>query len=106
MAKQFHIVAKISDIQPGMVVYVQVEDEEIAICNVDGNFFAIADVCSHDGGSLDQGELEGDIIECPRHGAQFNVRTGEVVQRPAVVPIDTYEVQIQGDDILVAVDPY
>ena len=106
MAKQFHKVAKVSDIQPGQVISVLVEGEEIAVCNVDGSFFAIADICSHDGGSLDQGELEGDIIECPRHGAQFNIRTGEVVQRPAVVPIDTYVIQIQGDDILVEIDSY
>ena len=106
MARQFHKAARTSDIRPGKVIVVQVEGEEIAICNVDGEFFAIADVCTHDGGSLDQGELEGDVIECPRHGARFNVRTGEVVQMPAVVPLDTYEVQVQGDDILVAVESW
>ncbi len=104
MARQFRKVAKTSDIEPGKVIVVQIEDEEIAICNVDGEFFALTNVCTHDGGSLDQGELEGDVIECPRHGAQFDVRSGEVVQMPAVVPLDTYEVQVQGEDILVAVE--
>ena len=104
MAKQFYKVAKTSDIEAGNIISVRVRNEEIAICNVDGEFFAIADICTHDGGSLDQGELEGDIIECPRHGAQFNVRTGEVVGPPAVVPVDTYELQVQGNDILVAVN--
>ena len=104
MAKQFYIVAKTSDIEAGTIISVRVQNEEIAICNVDGEFFAIADICTHDGGSLDQGELEGDIVECPRHGAQFNVRTGEVVGPPAVDPVDTYELQVQGDDIMVAVN--
>ncbi|MEE8442747.1 MAG: non-heme iron oxygenase ferredoxin subunit [Dehalococcoidia bacterium] len=104
MDKQFRKVAKTSDIEAGKVIVVQVEDEEIAICNVDGEFFALANVCTHDGGSLDQGELEGDVIECPRHGAQFDVRSGEVLQMPAVIPLDTYEVQVQGEDILVAVE--
>lgn len=106
MVRLFHKVARTSDIEPGKVIVVQIEGEEIAICNVADQFFAIANVCTHDGGSLDQGELEGDVIECPRHGARFNVRTGEVAQMPAVVPLDTYEVQVQREDILVAVESF
>ncbi|MCH7705669.1 MAG: non-heme iron oxygenase ferredoxin subunit [Chloroflexi bacterium] len=105
MATQLYEVAKTGDVPPGYVISVEVEGEGIAICNVDGEFFAIADECTHDGGSLDQGELEGDIIECPRHGAQFNVRTGAVVEPPAVESIGTYQVEVRGDTILVAVEP-
>ena len=104
MAKELHKVAKTFDVKPGMFKVVQVEKEEIVLCNVDGDFFAIDDICTHDGGSLHQGCLSGDIIECPRHGARFNIRTGQVVELPALYPIATYEVKIQGDDILVAVD--
>ena len=105
MATQQFEVAKTSDIPPGYVVSVEVEGESIAICNVDGEFYAIADECTHDGGHLDQCELEGDVIECPRHGAQFNVRTGAVVEPPAVASVDTYQLEVRGDTILVAVEP-
>ncbi len=69
-------VAQASDVPPGRVLSVPVGDLEVAVCNVDGTFYAIDDVCTHDGGALDQGELEGNEIECPRHGARFDVRTG------------------------------
>jgi nitrite reductase/ring-hydroxylating ferredoxin subunit len=105
MALQLYEVAKTSDLPPGYVISVEVEGEGIAICNVDGEFFAIADECTHDGGSLDQGDLQGDVIECQRHGAQFNVRTGAVVEPPAVAPIGTYRIEVRGDTILVEVDP-
>ena len=105
MALQLYEVAKTSDLPPGSVISVEVEGESIAICNVDGEFFAIADECTHDGGSLDQGELEGDVIECPRHGAQFNVRTGAVMEPPAIAPIDTYRIEVRDDTILVEVEP-
>lgn len=105
MASQLYEVAKTGDIPPGYIVSVEVEGEGIVICNVDGEFFAIADECTHAGGQLVEGELEGDIIECPRHGAQFNVRTGAVVEPPAKEPVDTYRVEVRGDTILVEVEP-
>jgi 3-phenylpropionate/trans-cinnamate dioxygenase ferredoxin component len=97
-------VAKVSDVAPGTVKYVGVGPEEIALCNVDGEFYAIADVCTHDGGSLDQGSLDGYQIECPRHGARFDVRTGAVRALPAILPIPTFDVRVEGDTILVDVD--
>jgi 3-phenylpropionate/trans-cinnamate dioxygenase ferredoxin subunit len=96
--------AKIGDIPPGRVKVVEVGDEDVALCNVDGEIFAIANVCTHDDGPLGQGYLLGDEIECPRHGARFNVRTGEVKTLPAIIPVPTFEVQIEGDDVLVNVD--
>jgi 3-phenylpropionate/trans-cinnamate dioxygenase ferredoxin component len=97
-------VAKTADIPPGRVAVFHVDDRDVAICNVDGEFYAIDDVCTHDGGSLDQGELEGDQIECPRHGARFDVRTGEAVQLPAFEPVETYPVRLEGDTIQLGVD--
>jgi 3-phenylpropionate/trans-cinnamate dioxygenase ferredoxin subunit len=95
--------AQVSDVAPGQVKVVEVEGEDVALCNVDGEIYAIADVCTHDDGPLGQGCLHGDQIECPRHGARFNVRTGQALGLPAVVPLPTFAVQVEGDDILVNV---
>lgn len=97
-------VARTADIPPERVAVFQVGDHEVAVCNVDGQFYAIDDLCTHDGGSLDQGQLEGDEIECPRHGARFNVTTGEATQLPAFEPVETHEVRIDGDTIHVGVE--
>ena len=96
--------AKISDIPPGQVKVVEIGFEDVALCNVDGKIYVIADVCTHDDGPLGEGHLHGDQIECPRHGARFNVRTGEALTLPAVVGIPTFEVKVEGDDIFVDVD--
>ena len=96
-------VAKTSEVPTGRVKVVVVGDRRIALCNVDGEFFAIDDICTHDGGPLDQGELEGTVIECPRHGARFSVRTGKVLALPAVKPLNTYPLRVEGSEIQVAV---
>ena len=92
-------VGKVVEVPPGKAKVYEVGDRFVAVCNVDGTFYAVDDVCTHDEGSLDQGELDGFEIECPRHLARFDVRTGEVKALPAVVPIDTFGVRIDGDDI-------
>jgi len=97
-------VFKTSDIPPGKVRLIEVAGQPIAVCNVDGTFYAVDNVCTHDGGPLDQGELEGYEIECPRHGARFDVRTGQVTLMPAVIPIRAYSVRVEGDDLLVKVE--
>jgi 3-phenylpropionate/trans-cinnamate dioxygenase ferredoxin subunit len=97
-------VARASDIPPSRVGVYEVGDHEVAVCNVDGAFYAIDDLCTHDGGSLDQGELEDAEIECPRHGARFDVRTGAAVQLPAFQPVETHAVRVDGDDIQVEVE--
>ena len=97
-------IATTADIQPGKVAVYEVDGRQIAVCNVDGTFYAIDDICSHDGGSLDQGELEDDQIECPRHGARFDVKTGRALTLPAVMPVQSYPVQVNGDAIEVSVE--
>ena len=94
-------VAKTSDIAPETAKYYNVAGTDIALCRVGDEFYAIADVCTHDGGPLDQGELDDYQIECPRHGARFDVRTGEVITLPAVLDIATYPVKVEGDDVYV-----
>jgi 3-phenylpropionate/trans-cinnamate dioxygenase ferredoxin component len=94
-------VANVADIAPGTTRRVVVDGQEILICNVEGNFFAIEDVCTHDGAPLDQGELDGKCIVCPRHGATFDVQTGEALTLPAVIPLSTYAVELKDGEILV-----
>ena len=94
-------VAKKSEIAPGTTKRVKVKKTEVLLCNVDGEIFAIEDVCTHDGGELDQGQLDGCKIMCPRHGAMFDVKTGAALTLPAIVPVPTYEVRVEGDDIFV-----
>lgn len=99
----FESVAKVSGTPPGTISVHDVGGVRIALCNVNGRFYAIDDVCTHDGGPLDQGELDGEQVECPRHGAKFDVTTGRATVLPAVRPVKTYRVEIAGDDVQVEV---
>ncbi|HUF83556.1 MAG TPA: non-heme iron oxygenase ferredoxin subunit [Acidimicrobiia bacterium] len=76
-----------------------IDGQSVLVCNVGGEYYAVADVCTHDRGPLGEGRLRGPIIECPRHGARFDVRDGSVKVPPAVVPIDTYPVRVRGDEL-------
>ena len=79
----FVTVATLSDVPEGTLKLVQVGDEEIALANVAGTVYAISDVCPHRQASLSEGELEGELLMCPRHGSMFDVKTGEVSGPPA-----------------------
>ena len=79
---------------PGEPAVVELEDTNVAVFNVDGEFYAIQDVCTHDGEELTGGPVEGDQIICPRHGARFCVRTGEALSPPAYEPVHTFPVRI------------
>lgn len=98
----FQTVARADEIEPGEMRQVRVGRKRICVLNVEGEFFAIDDTCTHEEASLCEGELFGDIVECPLHGAAFNVRTGEVEAFPAVVPVETYQVRIVDGEIQVA----
>ena len=97
-------VARKSAIAPGGMTRVVVDGVPVLLCNVDGEIYAVEDVCTHDGGALDGGELDGCRIMCPRHGAFFDVTTGKALTLPAVSPLPVYAVTINGDDISVDVD--
>ena len=96
--------ARVSDLPEGQIKVVEIGDEEVALCNVEGAFYAIANVCTHDDGPLGAGCLLGDEVECPRHGARFSVRTGEVRALPAILPLPTFPVRVEGEEILVDVE--
>ncbi|MFN2460147.1 MAG: non-heme iron oxygenase ferredoxin subunit [Candidatus Velthaea sp.] len=94
-------VARISDVPLGGTHRVTLDGADVLLCNVDGVIHAIDDVCTHDGGALDQGELEGCRIMCPRHGAYFDVTTGAALTLPAILPVKVHAVHVQGDAIYV-----
>jgi 3-phenylpropionate/trans-cinnamate dioxygenase ferredoxin subunit len=96
-------VAKRAGVPPGATQRVLVDGTPVLLCNVDGEIYAIEDECTHDGGPLDQGQLEGCRIMCPRHGAYFDVATGAALTLPAIIPVQTYRVHVEGDDIFVDV---
>ena len=92
-------IGKTSDIAPGTVRVFDVDGQAVAVANVDGQFYAFADVCTHDNGPVAEGELDGCVIECPRHGARFDITTGAVLSMPAVVDLPVYDLTVEGDDI-------
>ena len=98
---EFIKVAQISDLAPGEKMLVEYDDEDVGLFNLNGQLYAISDVCTHDDGPLLNGELDGDCIICPRHGARFNVKTGAQTM-PAFSPVPLYHVKIEGDDIFIA----
>jgi 3-phenylpropionate/trans-cinnamate dioxygenase ferredoxin subunit len=91
-----------SELQPGGKKLAEVDGRPIALFNVDGKFYAIDDVCTHDGGPLAEGQLIGCEIMCPRHGARFDVRTGKALCMPAVEPVAVHETEVRGDDVYVS----
>lgn len=98
---------KKTDVLPGIAKSYDIGDNKIVICNVNGEFFALEDVCSHDSGELVLGEgklIETCQLECPRHGARFDVKSGEAKRMPAVAPVKTYRVKVMSDEIEVEVD--
>ena len=96
-------VASTSDLKPGENKVVNVNDTEVGLFNIDGEFFAISNVCLHRGGPLGEGFLEGDVVTCPWHGWRYNVRTGENAMIPTT-KVASYQVKVEGNDVFVAVD--
>lgn len=83
-------VARVDELVPGTRRLVDVDGTQIVVFNLDGKYYAIEDVCTHDGGQLTGGEVEGDQIICPRHGARFCIRTGAALTAPAYEPTATF----------------
>ena len=100
--EEYVTVGKTSDVAPGTVRVFVVDGRNVAVANVDGQFYAFADVCTHDDGPVAEGELDGYVIECPRHGARFDIATGQALSMPAVVPLPVYDLKVEGDEIKVS----
>lgn len=91
---EFVDIAPVEELPNGERLFVEVEGRSLVIFNIAGQFFAIHDICSHDDGPVGEGDLEGYNIVCPRHGGEFDIRTGQAVQLPAVVDIPAYPVRV------------
>ncbi len=96
-------VATLGEIPPGTCRHVEAAGREVAIFNVEGTIYAMGGTCTHKGGPLGEGDLDGTVVTCPWHGAQFDVTTGQVVGPPAAQNEPTYKVVVEGEDISVEV---
>jgi len=97
----FVLVAKVADVADPGSLLVEVDERPVVLIHAGGAFYALDDVCTHDGGPLSEGPVENHSIVCPRHGAKFDVRTGEALTMPATQPTIKHEVKVEGDDVLV-----
>jgi nitrite reductase/ring-hydroxylating ferredoxin subunit len=100
-ADGFVPVAKTADIEPGRMKCVAIERERVLLANVEGNFYAIGDMCGHRRAPLSAGALDGYLVECPLHYAIFDVRTGKFVVGPISTDVPAYETRVDGDTVLV-----
>lgn len=104
-------VAQAADIPPGAMKAVAVQGKEVLLANVDGKFYAIGGKCTHAGGDLSKGKLEGKVVTCPRHGSRFDVTTGEALSGPKVGPLrlktkneTSYKVMVEGNSVKIDVE--
>ena len=100
--RKWYEVARTGDLGPNEIMYVEVGNDPVVLCNLDGEFFALNDICTHQDASLSDGEIVGDELECPLHGGAFDIRTGMPASFPVVVPVETYEVRVDGEVIYAA----
>ena len=100
---EFTKVASTADLAPGEAKCVEVAGKKIALFNLEGSFYAIDDTCTHRGGPLSEGEVSGEEVTCPWHGAIYNIKTGAVLGPPAARGVASYPVRVQGSDVEVEV---
>ena len=96
-------VAARNDAGPGKAIAVEVTGRRIAVFNVDGTYYAIGDTCTHRGGPLSEGEVQGTTVTCPWHGAQYDLQTGNVLSPPAPQGVHNYKVVVEDDDIKIEI---
>lgn len=102
---EFHKLAAADEVGPGEIKQYLVEDRFVALCNVEGEFHAFEDVCTHQFTHLSDGEFAGSEVKCPLHGARFDVKTGAARSLPAVKPVPTHEVKVEDGTVYVALNP-
>ena len=98
---KFVKVGRVTDVPDGRAEIFDVDDRKIAVFRLNDGYYAIEDICTHDGGPLAEGEIEGREVICPRHGARFDITTGAATCMPAIAPVESYPVRVEGDDLLV-----
>jgi nitrite reductase/ring-hydroxylating ferredoxin subunit len=95
-------VTQVNRVAPGTGTVVDAAGQRIAVFNVGGTFYAVANACSHRGGPLGEGRLEGTTVTCPWHGSQFDVTSGQVRRGPAQTAVAVYPVRVEGNDVIVS----
>jgi 3-phenylpropionate/trans-cinnamate dioxygenase ferredoxin component len=103
MVQEFIKVCAENEIAEGIIKAVELNGVPIAIAKYDGKLYAIDDICTHDGGNLGEGNVISGQVQCPRHGARFELKTGQVTRMPAVIGISTYEIKIENGEIYIAI---
>ena len=99
MPEGFVAVALVSDLAPGEMKFAAVEGDRIVLANVEGSFYALRDVCGHRNAPLSRGRLDGCLIECPLHFAQFDIRSGKFVDGPISADVPAYEIIVEGETV-------
>ena len=92
---------KTADVDEGAAIKVETGDLSLAVFNLNGAFYVLDDMCSHGPGSLSEGPIHGDVIECDFHNGSFNIKTGEVVDPPCMIPQKTYKVIVEDDTVFI-----
>lgn len=103
MAEHWVTVARKGFLEPGELMYVEVDDEPVCLINLNGELYALNDTCTHEDASLSDGTIDGDEIECPMHGGAFDIRTGAPTAFPVAVATEKYAVRIVGDEVQVTI---
>lgn len=98
---RFVRVGKTGEVPVGRAEVFDVEDRKIAVFHIDDAYYAIDDICTHDGGPLADGEVEGEQVICPRHGARFSIKTGAALSFPAITPVESYPVRVDGEELFI-----
>ncbi|MFH1893928.1 MAG: non-heme iron oxygenase ferredoxin subunit [Candidatus Zixiibacteriota bacterium] len=102
MTSRFTRVCNADDIDEGAAKVIDLNGVSVLLARLGGEFFAIDNICSHDGGDLGEGALVDGQVECPRHGAMFDIRTGEATRMPAAVGVDRYDVKVENGSVYIA----
>ena len=98
---EFLKIAKVDEVAPGQAKLIEVKGREIALFNIAGSFHAVDNSCTHVGGPLCEGEIDGAEVTCPWHGAVFDVTTGDVLGPPAPEAVTCYKIHVENDDVIV-----
>ncbi len=94
---------KTDDVAEGTAIQVETHDLVLAVFNLNGAFYVIDDLCTHGPGSLSEGPICGDVVECDFHNGSFNIKTGEVVDPPCMIPVKTYVTKVENDTVFIEV---
>jgi nitrite reductase/ring-hydroxylating ferredoxin subunit len=92
-------ICKASEVGAGKAIKIEREGLTLAVFNLDGEYFVTNDECTHGPGSLSEGEIDGDTVECDFHNGAFNIKTGAVVTPPCMIPLKTYKARVEGDTV-------